>query len=477
MASEGRALGGGVRRALPDVAGLACYIAWSYVFWNGALLSALPASSPFEAGMLFLTQGVCTALSTLAFALLASRIAPLRRRGALLVCLAGVSVAAVVLAVWGSGAGNPWLSLWGFALSGVGSSLRLAWEERLSVRGAGVTAAYVGASYLAGFVLFACLALLPDALLVVCALALPIVSCLLLVYQGRVDPISEPYELDEGVRAPVSEKGPDLRSHLGMVPWRIPVVVALMYLCYGVARMGGVAGSGDQALPLVATLAAGTPTIACLIGVAVAYVAYRRNALIAFYVAFPLLAAVSIYGAVAGAGQGAPAMFFLANVGAETVKYLMWFLLIDVIVKDGASALVCLGLLRAAQWGGSSLGQVVEGAVPTAAGTSIAILSTLVVALLLVMGTAPLARSEQEPARRRSPHELDERVRLASERYALSPRETEVLAIWATGRSAAYVEKTLFIAQSTVKTHLNHIYAKTGTSNREELIELLAALG
>lgn len=107
MASEGRALGGGVRRALPDVAGLACYIAWSYVFWNGALLSALPASSPFEVGMLFLTQGVCTALSTLAFALLASRIAPLRRRGALLVCLAGVSVAAVVLAVWGSGAGSP----------------------------------------------------------------------------------------------------------------------------------------------------------------------------------------------------------------------------------------------------------------------------------------------------------------------------------------------------------------------------------
>ena len=48
-----------------------------------------------------------------------------------------------------------------------------------------------------------------------------------------------------------------------------------------------------------------------------------------------------------------------------------------------------------------------------------------------------------------------------------------MLAIWASGRSAAYVERTLFISQGTVKTHLNHIYAKTGTANRGELFELL----
>lgn len=61
-----------------------------------------------------------------------------------------------------------------------------------------------------------------------------------------------------------------------------------------------------------------------------------------------------------------------------------------------------------------------------------------------------------------------------AERFGLSPRETEVLTIWVTGRALSYVEKALFISRSTVKTHLNHIYAKTGTANREELIELVA---
>ena len=64
----------------------------------------------------------------------------------------------------------------------------------------------------------------------------------------------------------------------------------------------------------------------------------------------------------------------------------------------------------------------------------------------------------------------------AAARYALSPRETEVLAIWATGRSSRSIEKSLFIAQSTVKTHLNHLYAKTGTANRQELLQLLSEL-
>lgn len=33
-----------------------------------------------------------------------------------------------------------------------------------------------------------------------------------------------------------------------------------------------------------------------------------------------------------------------------------------------------------------------------------------------------------------------------------------------------YIEETLHISRNTIKTHLSHIYQKTGTSNREELI-------
>ena len=46
----------------------------------------------------------------------------------------------------------------------------------------------------------------------------------------------------------------------------------------------------------------------------------------------------------------------------------------------------------------------------------------------------------------------------------------------ATGHTGAYIEKRLFISKNTVKTHLNHIYAKTNTSNREELLQLLESV-
>jgi DNA-binding CsgD family transcriptional regulator len=59
------------------------------------------------------------------------------------------------------------------------------------------------------------------------------------------------------------------------------------------------------------------------------------------------------------------------------------------------------------------------------------------------------------------------------ERHGLSPREKEVLAIWLSGHTSSYVEENLHISKNTVKTHLSHIYAKTGTSNREELLTLL----
>jgi DNA-binding NarL/FixJ family response regulator len=49
---------------------------------------------------------------------------------------------------------------------------------------------------------------------------------------------------------------------------------------------------------------------------------------------------------------------------------------------------------------------------------------------------------------------------------ALSARETEVLALVAKGTSNREIARILFISEATVKTHLTHIYAKLGVSDR-----------
>lgn len=55
-------------------------------------------------------------------------------------------------------------------------------------------------------------------------------------------------------------------------------------------------------------------------------------------------------------------------------------------------------------------------------------------------------------------------------RYCISERECQVLKLWIAGRSMRYIREELFISESTVKTHLRHIYDKCNVHNRDELV-------
>ena len=59
------------------------------------------------------------------------------------------------------------------------------------------------------------------------------------------------------------------------------------------------------------------------------------------------------------------------------------------------------------------------------------------------------------------------------QQYDLSPRESEIVRLMLEGRTNTEIAKALFISLSTVKTHVSHIFQKTGTKTREELFFLL----
>jgi DNA-binding NarL/FixJ family response regulator len=52
----------------------------------------------------------------------------------------------------------------------------------------------------------------------------------------------------------------------------------------------------------------------------------------------------------------------------------------------------------------------------------------------------------------------------------LTAREAEVLSLITTGRTNGQIAEALVISTSTVKTHINNIFAKTGISNRAEVV-------
>lgn len=71
---------------------------------------------------------------------------------------------------------------------------------------------------------------------------------------------------------------------------------------------------------------------------------------------------------------------------------------------------------------------------------------------------------------------LDERIGELASSYMLSARETEVFRLWATGHTLKYIQEKLHLSPSTVKTHVRHIYDKTGVHSRSEIVELLDPL-
>ncbi len=68
----------------------------------------------------------------------------------------------------------------------------------------------------------------------------------------------------------------------------------------------------------------------------------------------------------------------------------------------------------------------------------------------------------------------DEQVQRLAQTYGLSARETQIVSIFAQGRSAARIAEQLTLSENTVKTHLQNSYAKAGVHSKQELLDLIA---
>ncbi|MDR1183748.1 MAG: LuxR C-terminal-related transcriptional regulator [Coriobacteriales bacterium] len=68
---------------------------------------------------------------------------------------------------------------------------------------------------------------------------------------------------------------------------------------------------------------------------------------------------------------------------------------------------------------------------------------------------------------------MEGRCHIIADSFGLTKRETEVLCLLSAGRNEPWIEEMLGVSRATVKTHISHIYQKTGVSSRQELLDLL----
>lgn len=72
--------------------------------------------------------------------------------------------------------------------------------------------------------------------------------------------------------------------------------------------------------------------------------------------------------------------------------------------------------------------------------------------------------------------DLDAQCARAIERYALTPRESEIVRLLAQGRSIAIICEQLVVSKNTVKTHVKNIYLKMDVHSQQELIDRVRTL-
>jgi DNA-binding CsgD family transcriptional regulator len=67
----------------------------------------------------------------------------------------------------------------------------------------------------------------------------------------------------------------------------------------------------------------------------------------------------------------------------------------------------------------------------------------------------------------------DRQLSFLIDRCNMTSREFEVAKLLAKGRSLPFIQENLYIASGTAKTHLRHIYQKTGVHNRQEFLDFI----
>ncbi len=476
------------------------YWAWTFFSFNP------PVSPTFPVSTLHVTSMAGASVAFLAIALRHRRVGSLcARRPLLLAC--GVIVA-LASPLYMLGCFPTWAMLAGAALSGGAVAVLVCANAEAFSRftPGGLLAATALVFMLAYMVLIplaglARLGMRELSIALACTLplgsaALLAAGCSKAMQDGLVDQgFSSMHETPFDDRRAMA----DVLAHdLAKLPWRTLLVIACMYFAIGSIRMyvEHVTGGLDMN---TGCLGAGIALLGCAL--VASLFADRRGvaSLGVFYkIAMPLVAMA--YVVLLTAGESQPALLsVIAQMSCLVVECLCWVLIVDSSRVRGVSALLVIGMGRFTVQLGMSLGELVTAAfidVIVPLGTFTVFLLVLSFVFLFSEGetTVHIAQdgampseaagesAPQEPGKQADSHEQDfptrddmhrdQAERLAAA-WGLTQREKTVFMLWVTSHGLRSVCETLSLSESTVKTHLRHIYEKGGVHSRAELIKLL----
>lgn len=369
-----------------------------------------------------------------------------------------------------------------YALGGMGLVVVNAlWETALAR--SGIRAAFtarLGGTFL-GSALFAGAFLLPQAMLVLLCGICPLASGIALATWKPT------LHEDDGSVAPTCDATLDSRdasqaSALWSAPLGIFAIVMLAYVAFGMIRLTTTFGTTSRAFLGISWLLPAL-TVASTTG-AVGIVLHMRRLTVSRIaeVAIPVIAVSVALPVFDGPFSSGDISYLLVYVGCEVLFLFAWIPIISVARSGKCGLLFCFALLGFARWAGSLMGNGVCLLAGSYDRGAVLVMLAAIVCLLVVLHqnssaeTVMIADASVASAPtpgRGVPMSIQDRCDALGGRCGLSAREMEVCYLWVTGHTAPYIEEMLVISKSTVKTHLSHIYEKTGVRTKEQLIQLV----
>ena len=165
----------------------------------------------------------------------------------------------------------------------------------------------------------------------------------------------------------------------------------------------------------------------------------------------------------------------LQNASSVALLVCLWSLLLTASRTTGLSAVetfgVCFALITAAP----IVGYVLYSLLGTVANTIAVIffdLYTCATVIFLVL-VGPDERESREVALNAIDAYIGPRCAALSAEYGLTARESEILLFLARGHSYSYVAESIYVSETTVRTHARNLYRKMGVGSQEDLIQLI----
>ncbi|WP_314009534.1 helix-turn-helix transcriptional regulator [Cryptobacterium curtum] len=409
--------------------------------------------------------------------MLTLRIAPIARNVSMRVCSALASTAGTLLILAPSDIAStyPAILFAGAALIGAGGAwLVLSWVEHLATFGARSNVVGMSTATVIGSLLAIGITAIPKAFLWVVAV-LPLASAVLLKPQAG----ARFFKSSERRRDDVPQSTWALCADIAR-DWspRLMTIVSLIGFCFGSAVfLTAQTSAGNLLYSYLATffgsvIASGFGCFAVI---------WRHGRVpgtirALFSAAIALVALSAIIGSL---NSQARFLFSPACIcgGFGITCLLVWIMMLERSYRRKLPVLGLLASLWLAGQVGILVGFIVVALIPLSDLQLLNILFAAILSAALLLsslaGKLTVSQAVMDP-----PGQSDAaiRARLIAERNGLSEREQDVLEAWLKGYTASSVGDHLHISKNTVKTHLKHIYQKTGVTDKEELITLSSDL-